>query len=141
MWKYASSLVCGIAIGVIIDRIIQCIKENQKLKYTKVLEDCFGEPMFTNSFGISDVRDWSKAREELLNANHKIVVMKALPSIIKDFVDGLEIGKGLDNYLIMAVVNEENKTISESMLIKYEKLDAMLEEQLNKGNGSMVVGG
>lgn len=141
MWKYATSVVCGIAIGIIIDRIVQCIKANQKIKYSKVLEDCFGEPMFTNSFGISDVRDWSKAREELLNSNHKIVVMKALPDLIKEFVDGLEIGKGLENYLIMAVVSEENKDIVDSMLVKYEKLDDALESHLSKSNGTMVVGG
>ena len=141
MWKYASSLVCGIAIGVIIDRIIQCIKENQKLKYTKVLEDCFGEPMFTNSFGISDVRDWSKAREELLNANHKIVVMKAIPEQINKFIKGIEIGRRLENYLIMAVVNETSKDIVESMLIKYEMLDNALEKQLDKGKGAMVIEG
>ena len=33
MWKYASSLVCGIAIGVVIEKIIQYIKFNQKIKY------------------------------------------------------------------------------------------------------------
>lgn len=141
MWKYATSIVGGIVIGVVIEKIIQYIKFNQKVKYSKVLEDCFGEPMFTNSFGIADVRDWSEARQELLKTNHKIVVMKAIPEQINGLVKGLEIRKGLENYLIMAVVNEATRDVVESMLIKYEMLDDALEKQLDKGKGAMVIEG
>ena len=141
MWRWFTSLACGVALGIVIDRIILYFKSNQELKYSKVLEDCFGEPMYTNTFAISDVRDWSKAREEQLKEGHKIVVLKAVPELLKDIGKELEIGSGLDNYLVMALVNEENKEIVDSLLVKYEKLDTMLEEQLKKGDGSMVVEG
>lgn len=141
MWKYFTSLACGVALGIVLDRIIQYIKNNQQLKYTKVLEDCFGEPMFTNTLSVSDVRDWSRAREDMLKTGHKIVVMRAIPDQLKELGKELNIGKGIDNYLIMAVVNEESKEIAESMLVKYERLDDGLNDQLNKGNGSMVIEG
>ena len=141
MWKYTTSLVCGIVIGVVIDRVAQYIKINRQLKYSKVLEECFGEPMYTNTFTLSDVVNWSKAREEQIKSGNKIAVVKASPEKIKEFVNDLEIGKGVDNYLIIALVSENNKEIVESMLVKYEKLDKPLEEQLNKGNGSMVIEG
>ena len=141
MWKFATSFVCGIAIGIILDKIIQYLKLNQKIKYSKVLEECFGEPMYTNTLTISDISNWSKTREEQLKSGHKIVVMKAIPEQLKELGKELEIGKGLDNFLIMALVNEENKEIVESLLIKYENLDNILDEQLKKGNGSMIVEG
>ena len=141
MWKYATSLVCGIALGVIIDRIVQYIKSTQELKCSKVLEGCFGEPFYTNSFGVSDVQDWSKAREDLLKSGHQIIAVKAVPEQLSKLVEGLEIGKGIDNYLIMAVINETTKEMTESMLVKYEKLSEDLEQLLEKGNGFVIIKG
>ena len=137
--KHATSLVLGIGLGVIIDRIIQYIKTTQELKYSKVLEGCFGEPFYTNSFGVADVQEWSKAREELLKSGYQIIVMKAVPEQLHKFMDNLEIGKGINNYLIMAVINEETKEIAESMLVKYESLTEDLCKLLEKGDGTMVI--
>ena len=67
--------------------------------------------------------------------------MKAIPEQINELIKGLNIGKGLENYLIMAVVNEANRDVIESMLIKYEMLDDALEKQLDQGKGAMVIEG
>ena len=140
MWRWFASLACGVALGIVVDRIVLHFKSNQEMKYSKVLEKCFGDPMYTNTFAISDVRDWSKAREEQLKEGHKIVVLKAIPELLKELGKDLEIGNGLDDYLVMALVNEEKKEIVESLLVKCEQIDTLLEEQLKKGGGFMVVG-
>ena len=139
MWKYVTTLACGVAIGVIIDKVVHYVQVNKKIKYSKVLEDCFGEPMYTNTVTASDIRDWCKAREDSLKTGEKIIVTKAIPEKLKEMGKEIEIGKGIDNYLVIALV--DNKEIKESLLIKYEKIEDSLSEALDKGNGTMVVGG
>lgn len=141
MWRYFTSFACGIAIGIVVDKIVQYFKINKKARYSSVLEDCFGEPMFSNTFTVADVRDWSRAREEQLRNGNKIVVMKAIPKRIEELGKKLDIGNGVENYLIMAVVNESNKEIVESLLIKYENLEEKLENRLKDGDGAMIIEG
>ena len=126
-WKYLSSMVCGVAIGIIIEKIIECIKENRKLKYSKILEECFGEAMYTNTFAMTDTRDWIQSKEEYLNNGCKAIVMKAIPEQLKKFGKDLDITKVVENYLIIAVVDEGDKKIKESLLVKYDKLDDILK--------------
>ena len=139
MIKYVGIIIGGIAVGIILDRIAIAIKENQKLKKEKILESCFGEPMYTNTFSMSEVRDWIKARESLLQNGAKAIVLKANSETLHRIGKDLDIGNNLKNNIVIAIVDEASKNISDSVLIKYETLDAKLEETLRKGNGVLVV--
>ena len=66
MIKYVGIMVGGIALGIVLDRIIIAIMENKKLEKEKILEKCFGEPMYTSLFSMDEVRGWIKSRENLL---------------------------------------------------------------------------
>jgi hypothetical protein len=77
----------------------------------------------------------------LLKSGYQIIAVKAVPEQLSKLVEGLEIGKGIDNYLIMAVINETTKEMTESMLVKYEKMSEDLEELLEKGNGFVIIKG
>ena len=51
----------------------------------------------------------------------------------------MDIGNNLKNNIVIAIVDEASKNISDSVLVKYETLDAKLEEALSNGNGVLVV--
>ena len=139
MWGYVATFVGGVAIGIIIDKIVEKVKLDSKLKFSEALEACFGEPMYTNNFTIKDVRDWIKAHEDALTGNTKAVIMKAKPEILKEFESSLDFSNGVENTLIIAIINNDEKKIEASLLVKYEKLDGALETTLEKGDGIMIV--
>lgn len=139
MVKYVGVMVGGIALGIILDRIIVTIIENKKLEKEKILERCFGEPMCTSVFSMNEVKDWIKARESLLQNGAKAIVLKANSETLKRIGKDLDIGNNLKNNMVIAIVDEAGKSISDSVLIKYETLDVKLEEALSKGNGVLVV--
>lgn len=139
MFKYVGIMVGGIAVGIILDRIVLAIMENRKLEREKILEKCFGEPMYTSTFSMSEVRDWIKARESLLQNGAKAIVLKANSETLRQIGKELDIGNNLKNNIVIAIVDEASKNISDSVLIKYESLDMKLEEALSNGNGILVV--
>ena len=139
MIKYVGIMVGGIAIGIILDKMIIAVMENKKLEREKILEKCFGEPMYTSLFSMAEVRDWIKSRETLLQDGAKAIVLQANSETLKGIGKDLDIGNNLKNNLVIAIVDESCKNISDSVLIKYETLDARLDEALSKGNGVIVV--
>lgn len=139
MIKYVGIMVGGIAIGIILDKMIIAVMENKKLEREKILEKCFGEPMYTSLFSMAEVRDWIKSRETLLQDGAKAIVLQANSETLKRIGKDLDIGNNLKNNLVIAIVDESCKNISDSVLIKYETLDARLDEALSKGNGVLVV--
>ncbi len=139
MIKYFGIIVGGIAAGIILDRIAVAIMEDQKLAKEKILEQCFGEPMYTNTFSLNEVRDWIKTRESLLLNGAKAIVLKANAETLRRIGKDLDIGNNLKNNIVIAIVDEASKNISDSVLVKYETLDAKLEEALSNGNGVLVV--
>lgn len=141
MYKYVLSVAGGIALGIIIEKLIVQMKENQRIERSKILESCFGEPMYTNSFSMEEVKEWIKGREDKLKAGAKAVVLKANKNTLKEIGKTLDIGEGLDKNIIIAIVDESNQSIEESILIKYERLDDILENALAKGDGVLVVEG
>lgn len=139
MIKYVGIMVGGIALGIVLDRIIIAIMENKKLEKEKILEKCFGEPMYTSLFSMDEVRGWIKSRENLLQNGIKAVVLKANSETLRGIGKELNIGNNLKNNIVIAIVDEANKQISDSVLIKYEMLDMKLDAALSKGNGILVV--
>lgn len=139
MIRYVGIMVGGIAIGIVLDRIILMVMENQRLEKEKILEKCFGEPMYTNTFSMGEVRDWIKARESLLKNGAKAIVLKVNSETLRQIGKELDIGSNLKNNIVIAIVDETSKNITDSVLIKYEALDLKLEEALNNGRGVLVV--
>ncbi len=139
MYKYVLSVAGGVAIGIIIAKIVMQMKENQKLERKKILENCFGAPMYTNYFSMSEVREWIKGREDKLKTGAKAVILKVNRDTLQKIGKDLDIGEGIDDNIIIAIVNETNNDIEDSILVKYEKLDEALENALSKGDGVLIV--
>lgn len=141
MIKYVGLMMGGIALGVIIDRMLIAVAENKKVEKEKILESCFGEPMYTSSFSLNEVRDWIKIREDKLQNGAKAIILKANSETLRKIGKDLDIGNGIENNLVIAIVDENSKSISDSVLVRYESLDEKLEQALNNGNGVLVVEG
>lgn len=141
MIKYVGIMVGGMAVGIILDRIIAAVMENQKQEREKILERCFGDPVYASTFSMSEVRDWIRARESLLKNGAKAIVLKANSETLHKIGKDLDIGNNLKNNIVIAIVNETSEDISDSVLIKYGMLDMKLEEALSNGNGILVVEG
>ncbi|MBO4897679.1 MAG: hypothetical protein J5590_05220 [Clostridia bacterium] len=143
MYKYilvaAGGIVAGVAAGILIRKIIEQSEKNKISERAKILEECFGEPMFTNTLSMTEVKDWIKAREEKIKSGSKAVVLKVSEKTLHNIGKQLDIGDGVENNIVIAIINSETKKIDDSALIKYEKLDANLESSLSKGNGVLVV--
>ena len=75
----------------------------------------------------------------MLQDGAKAIVLQANSETLKGIGKDLDIGNNLKNNLVIAIVDESCKNISDSVLIKYETLDARLDEALSKGNGVLVV--
>ena len=67
------------------------------------------------------------------------VIIKPNDSTLKRLGKELHIGSGVENMMIVAVVDTKQSTMLDAVLIKYEALDAGLENALAKGNGVLVV--
>jgi hypothetical protein len=135
----ALTLGGGVVIGIIIDRLLIQAKSTREQKRTNILEYAFGEPMVASSFSLAEVRDWITARKDSLQGGAKAAVLKANAEALKAFGKELDIGTGLDNYIVLAIVDTTSNEISESALVKYDKLDERLETSLAKGNGVLIV--
>lgn len=127
------------AVAVILYKIITIVKNKTNLKKEKIIENCFGEPMYTNIFSISEAREWIKSRESLLKNGEKATIVKVNHETLRSLGQDLDIGNSVDNYIVIAIINQETNEISDSVLIKYESLDSKLEKVLQKGNGVLVV--
>lgn len=143
MYEYVLAAAGGIAVGVVVgiavQKQIEQTEKNKKSERAKILETCFGEPMYTNTLSMTEVRDWIKAREEKLKSGSKAVVMKVNETTLRNIGKELNIGDGVENNVVIAIINSATKEIDDSALVKYEKLDTRLEAALNKGNGVLVV--
>lgn len=106
---------------------------------TKILEECFGEPMCTNTFTIDEAKEWITVRKEHLENGAKAVIMKINDNTLKSLGKELNIGSEIGNMMIVAIMNTQSSHIIDSVLIKYETLDQNLEKMLAKGNGVLVV--
>lgn len=141
MIGYVGAVAGGMVLGVILDRIALSLASNRKLEKEKILEECFGKPMSTGAFTLSEARDWIQAREALLQNGGKAAILKVNSETLRGIGKDLDVGNSLKNYLLIAVVDGASKSMVDSVLIKYEALDEALEEALKKGNGVLVVEG
>ena len=129
MWEYLASAIGGVAIGILLEKLIAKHKIEAKIKFANALEIVFGEPLYVNSFSLLDVTTWLK----------KTAIMKARPELLKAFEHDLDFSEGIEKALVIVIYDTSTNEKIDSLLVKYEKLDSDLEAALDKGNGVMVV--
>jgi len=138
LWGYIIAVVIGLALGGFI--AYKRLKGKKfKLDEQKVLENIFGETVYARTFTIGEARDWIKARKNLLEQGGKALILKVSNKALNMLGHELELNFDKENekYLVIAIIqNDEN--IVASTLIKYDKLNANLEDALAE-SGSLVV--
>ena len=75
MFRYALSVAGGIAAGIIIEKMVVQVKENKKIEHSKILENCFGTPMYTSEFSMNEVKEWIKGREDKIKNGAKAMLL------------------------------------------------------------------
>ena len=139
-WYYILAAAVGIALGLFI--AYKIVKGKKfKLDKHKVLKHCFGEPVYAGTFSLGEAKDWIKERENLLKNGCKSVIAKVNNQTLKML--GVELALNFDanpgNYLVVAIIDKDKNEIKDSVLIKYDKLNTVLEDVLAKGDGVLVV--
>ena len=142
--SFAGGAVCGVAMACIIIEIIKKSSmdmKNQKINQEQLLEECFGEAMYASTYSFEKAKKWIKAHEQLLKNGANALVMKVNEETMKVIKKDVNIEGEPENYLVIAIINEKSQQMEESLLVKYGRLDANLENILAKGNGMLVVEG
>lgn len=138
MVNYVICFTAGAATGVLLEKFVFAkMKENGIQSRTNALQACFGEPMSATKFTFQEVTQWIHARKDQLISGTKAAVVKVDENTMKSLGKNLDT-RGVENYIVLAIITRDNQ-ITESLLIKYEKLDQELESALARGNGVLVV--
>lgn len=140
MWKILTFSAGTAIVIILLALLIKKLKEMQDIKSENVLVQCFGEPTYSNKFTLNQVREWLKTRSELISRGCKALVLKANRETLKTIDKDVNIGSDVDNYIVIAIINQTSRSIEDSVLVKYESLENSLEELLAKGNGTLVIG-
>lgn len=138
MVDYMISFAAGTATGVLLEKFVFAkMRESGIQSRTNALQACFGEPMSTTRLTYQEVVQWINARRDQLVDNTKAAVVKVDENTMKSLGKDLDT-RGVENYIVLVIMTGD-KQITDSLLIKYEKLDQELENSLARGNGVLVV--
>jgi len=140
-WKILLLVAGASAAVTALVMFLRAKKEPASLTDEEVLKTCFGNPVYTDCFSMKETKEWLIARKDKLENGHKGIVMKATPEALRSFGSKYEIKMSAENYLIIAIVNMNKHEIDDSVLIKYNTLEQSLEQNLEKGDGVLVIGG
>lgn len=140
MVNYVITLAAGAAAGVLLEKFVfSKIQEKGIQNRTDALRACFGEPVSATRFTLQEVKEWIHVRKDQLVGDTKAAVVKVDGNTMKSLGKDLDT-RGVENYLVLAIMAGD-KQITDSLLVKYEKLDQELEDTLAKGNGVLVIRG
>lgn len=138
MFNTIITFAAGAAVGVLLEKLVFAkMQEGGIENAAEALQACFGKPMIATEFTLAEAKDWIKMRKTLLVNGARAAVVKVnkdtMSFLGKDFP-----AQNVGNYLVLVIMTSD-KQISDSLLVKYEKLDEQLEDVLAKGNGILVV--
>lgn len=140
MVDFVITFAAGAAVGVALEKFVFAkMKADGIQSRTDALRACFGEPMSATTLTFTEVKNWIQARKDQLVSDAKAAVVNVDENTMRSLGKNLDT-RGVENYLVLVIMTE-NKEITDSLLVKYEKLDQELENALAKGNGILVVKG
>ena len=133
-----------VTLGVVTYFVIKNLKNtSSNLTVEETLEACFGEPMQTSLFTIDMAKRWLKNRADKLKENSKALIMKATYSNLLSIGIDKQFKEDYSNvnYLIIALVDTENESVVDSVLVRYDELEDNLEKLLEQGDGTVIITG
>ena len=140
MVNFVITFTAGVATGMALEKFVFAkMKADGIQNRTDALRACFGEPMSATTLTFAEVKDWIQARKDQLTNDAKAAVVNVDEHTMKSLGKNLDM-RGIENYLVLVIMTG-SKQITDSLLVKYEKLDQELKNALAKGNGILVVKG
>lgn len=137
---FAAGAASGMAVGVALEKFVFAkMKADGIQSRADALKAYYGEPMSATTLTFAEVKDWIMIRKDQLANDAKAAVVKVDKNTMRSLGQNLDT-RGVENYLVLVIMTE-NKQITDSLLVKYDKLDKELENALAKGNGILVVKG
>ena len=139
--RFVVTFAGGFIVGLITDAVIRKMVDDKNERRENILRGCFGDPMYAVSFELREVRDWINLHRDMLREGCKAVIFKLNDKTMSMLVNECNINFDKVKYIVTAIVGKNETDIRASLLVKYEKLDAKLEELLAPGKGVVVVEG
>ncbi len=130
----------GAVIGAAADRLAVIMKGRKLARDEETFKRNFGEPSTVTTFTFDEAIDWITQHDDLMQNGHEAAVFKANNQTLSMVNKKFDIDFVADKYLVVAIRKKQTKKFTDSLLVKYDRLDARLESELAKGNGFMVIG-
>lgn len=130
----------GAVIGAAADRLAVIMKQNKLKKSEETLIRNFGEPSTVTTFTFDEAIDWITQHDELMQNGHEAAIFKVNNQTLSMVNKKFNIDFGVNKYLVIGIRKKQTKNFADSVLVKYDRLDARLESELAQGNGFMVIG-
>lgn len=136
---FAVTFGLGLVTGVVLGRIF-CPSKPKPDPAEETLRRNFGEVSTVTTFTFDEAMDWITQYDNLMQNDHKAAIFKVNNQTLKMVNRKFNINFGVKKYLVVAIIKKQDKNIRESLLVKYDKLDARLESELAPGKGFLVIG-
>ena len=130
----------GVVAGVAADMLRVYMKDKKRKASEETLRRNFGEASNVTTFTFDEAMEWITARDELMQNGCSAMIFKVNNETLKTVNKKFNIDFGVEKYLAIVITKEPNKKFLDSVLIKYDRLDSRLENELAQGKGSMIIG-
>ena len=131
----AGAVILGVAAYELYKTYDAYQRAHNGVDRAKILEETFGEPMHTGTFTLNEAVTWLK---DHFSDGCNGVIFRADCAGLKSYAPKLNLGENVENYLVMAIVDESAKTMRDRVLVKFDVLDSRLENALGD-EGMMVI--
>lgn len=136
----AGTFAGGLVIGAAADRLAVCLKEKKRKESEETLKRNFGEASNVTTFTFDEAMDWITDRDELMKNGGSAMIFKVNNKTLEMVNRKFNIDFGVEKYLAIVIIKEPGKKFLDRVLVKYDKLDTRLENELAPGNGCLIIG-
>ena len=107
----------------------------------------FGPVSRATLYTFDEAVAWIEAYEYLLKKGYKALIFKASNKVLVNLTRKTGINFGDERFLVLLIMSDNwkedsgsFKEVYRSSLVKYDKLDKRLEDELSEGDGVMKIG-
>ncbi|MCF0112689.1 MAG: hypothetical protein HUK20_12990 [Fibrobacter sp.] len=134
----SAGLFAGFIAGFFAEKFFKKCEEKHILESTKILVQCFGEPMYSGIFTIDDVTNWVECKKDQIGNGAKIAVFRTSKKLVQSNCANIKISSDIDNYLVLMVIAASGEP-KDTIMVRFEKTDDKLTKLLDDGAGIFVI--
>ena len=138
--ELAGTFAGGLILGAAADRLAVIMSSRKLKRSEETLRRNFGEPSVVTTFTFDEAIDWITQHDNLMQNGCEAAIFKVNNQTLKMVNRKFNIDFGVEKYLVVAIIKKQGRSIQESVLVKYDRLDSKLENELAPGKGFLVIG-